>query len=479
MSLLTEYEPGSTFGEMFDGDDVRSHYELLAGRLGSSSVADLQARMQLTEATFRNLGITFAVYDNESGLDRTWPIDLIPRIISASDWEIIETGLIQRARALNAFLDDIYIGEQAIIRDGIVPDWLIKSSDGFKRQAFGIKVNGAARCVVAGIDIVRDGDGIYRVLEDNLRVPSGISYVIENRAAMRRAFPILLEEYSVLPVNDYGSMLLRALEFQAPNGVSNPTVVVLTPGVHNSAYFEHAFLARRMGVELVEGRDLLVDDHVVYMRTTRGSVRVDVIYRRIDDDYLDPAGFDRLSILGVPGLMSAVLAGNVAIANPVGNGLADDKAVYTFVPAMINYYLGEEPILLNADTYLMWEPDQRAMAFDRMNDLVFKPVAEAGGAGIVIGTSATDEELAEVRHLVEANPRNFIAQEIIQLSTHPTFTGEKLAPRHIDLRPFVVSGETIEVVKGGLTRVALREGSLIVNSSQGGGSKDTWVLDSD
>ncbi len=478
MSLLTDYDPGGMFEEMFDYGQVRDHYRLLADRLAEFDVEDVRDRMQLTESTFRNLGITFAVYGNESGLDRTWPIDLIPRIISATDWAIIEDGLIQRTRALNAFLDDIYVGEQSIINDGLIPDWVIKSSDGFKRQASGIPVRGAARCVVAGIDLVRDGNGVYRVLEDNLRVPSGISYVIENRAAMKRAFPVLLEQYSVRPVDDYGSMLLRALEWQAPGDDSNPTVVVLTPGVFNSAYFEHAFLARRMGVELVEGRDLVVDDHVVYLRTTHGPQRVDVIYRRIDDDFLDPAVFDRQSVVGIPGLMSAVRAGNVAIANAVGNGVADDKAVYTYVADMVRYYLGEEAILPNVDTYVMWDPDQREMSLGRMEELVFKPVAEAGGKGIVIGRTASTEELEEVRRLVEADPRNYIAQEVVELSTHPTFTGQELAPRHIDLRPFVVTGESIEVVPGGLTRVALREGSLIVNSSQGGGSKDTWVLES-
>ncbi len=477
MSLLDEYRPDDSFGEMFDVDRVREHYSLLADRLSEFTVGDLRDKMQLTESTFRNLGITFAVYGTESGMDRTWPIDLIPRIISAADWAIIEDGLIQRTRALNAFLDDIYVGEQGIVNDGVIPEWILKSSDGFKRQAFGVEVRGGARCVVSGIDIVRDGNGVYRVLEDNLRVPSGVSYVMENRAAMKRAFPHLLDQYSVRSVDDYGSMLLRALEWQAPYGMADPTVVVLTPGVHNSAYFEHAFLARRMGVELVEGRDLAVDDHVVYLRTTRGPQKVDVIYRRIDDEFLDPAMFDRQSVVGVPGLLSAVRAGNVAIANPIGNGVADDKAVYTYVPDMIDYYLGEQVILPNVETYVMWDPDQRARALGRMDELVFKPVAEAGGKGIVIGRSATDKELADVRNLIEADPRNYIAQEVVELSTHPTFTGRELAPRHIDLRPFVVSGEKIEVLPGGLTRVALNEGSLIVNSSQGGGSKDTWVLE--
>ena len=476
MGLLDTYEPGNTFCEMFGDDGVRPHYEQLARRLAALGPGDMDERARLTDSTFRNLGITFAVYGGEEGTERTWPIDLIPRIIPADEWSMVERGLTQRAYALNAFLDDLYVGEAAAINDGIVPSWLVKSSDGFTREAFGINVNGGARCVVAGIDLVRDGDGVYRVLEDNLRVPSGISYVVENRAAMRRAFPLLFERYAIRPVDDYGSMLLEALRFHAP-GVMDPTVVVLTPGAFNSAYFEHAFLARRMGVELVEGRDLVVQDHMVYMRTTRGLVQVDVIYRRIDDRFLDPVLFDRSSMLGAPGLMAAVRAGNVALANAVGNGVADDKAVYAYVPDLVKYYTGEDPILPNAQTYTLWDPDQRAHVLERLDELVVKPVAEAGGYGIVIGRSATDEELAAVRKQIEANPRGYIAQEVVELSTHPTYVKNEIAPRHIDLRPFVVCGEAIKVVPGGLTRVALREGSLIVNSSQGGGSKDTWVLD--
>jgi uncharacterized circularly permuted ATP-grasp superfamily protein len=456
---------------------VRAHYGQLADRLNSLSPADIDERARLTDSTFRNLGITFAVYGGDEGTERTWPIDLVPRIIPAPEWGMVEAGLIQRTRTLNAFLDDLYEGEAAAIRDGIVPEWLVKSSDGYQRQAHGIAVKGGARVAVAGIDIVRDDLGVYRVLEDNLRVPSGISYVIENRAAMRRAFPLLFGQYSIRPVDDYGSMLLEALEYQAPVGVDDPTVVVLTPGPFNSAYFEHAFLARRMGVELVEGRDLLVRDHRVYLRTTAGLEQVHVIYRRIDDEFLDPVVFERSSVLGVPGLMAAIRAGNVAVANAVGNGVADDKAVYPYVPELIRYYTGEDPILPNATTYTLWDPDHRAHVLDRLDQLVVKPVAEAGGYGIVIGRSASDEELEETRANIEANPRGYIAQEVVELSTHPTFAGDGLAPRHIDLRPFIVTGETTRVVAGGLTRVALREGSLIVNSSQGGGSKDTWVLD--
>jgi uncharacterized circularly permuted ATP-grasp superfamily protein len=353
----------------------------------------------------------------------------------------------------------------------------VKSSDGYQREAVGIPVRDGNRITVAGIDIVRDDLGVYRVLEDNLRVPSGISYVVENRAAMRRAFPLLFGRYSIRPVDNYGSMLLEALRFQAPVGVDDATVVVLTPGPFNSAYFEHAFLARRMGVELVEGRDLLVNDHAVFMRTTRGLKPVHVIYRRIDDEFLDPVTFDRSSVLGVPGLMGAMRSGNVTVANAVGNGLADDKAVYAYVPDFVRYYIGEEPILPNTTTYTLWDDDQRAHVLERLDRLVVKPVAEAGGYGIVIGRSASDEEIAKARRAIEENPRGYIAQEVVELSTHPTFVGDKLAARHIDLRPFIVTGETTQVVPGGLTRVALREGSLIVNSSQGGGSKDTWVLD--
>ena len=407
-------------------------------------------------------------------------MDLVPRIIPGDEWGEIERGLAQRVRALNRFLEDIYEGEQASLNDGSVPTWLVKSSDGFCREAIGIRVPNGNRCLVAGIDLVRDADGTYRVLEDNLRNPSGISYVVENRVAMMRVLPQVFGRLPVRPVDHYGQSLLAALQCLAPpSSGGEPTVVVLTPGSYNSAYFEHAFLARQMGVELVEGRDLVVDDHVVAMRTTRGLQRVDVIYRRIDDDFLDPVVFRKDSSIGVPGLMAAARAGNVSIANAVGNGVADDKAVYAFVPDLIQYYLGEPAVLPNCVTYLLWDPDQRQAALDRMDELVFKPVAESGGYGICIGPAATDEELAETRRRVEADPRNYIAQEVVSLSRHPTLVGERMAGRHIDLRPFVLSGKGVEVVPGGLTRVALREGSLIVNSSQGGGSKDTWVLADD
>lgn len=477
MALLDDYSsPG--FCEVFDDGEARAHYAALVERLRSLDGADLAERAAIVDDTFRNLGITFAVYGAEEGIERTWPMDVVPRIITADEWRTVEAGLAQRVRALNAFLEDLYVGDRTAFRDDVIPSWLVTSAQGFVRGAHGIQVVGGVRCVVSGIDLVRDSAGEYRVLEDNLRVPSGISYVLENRAAMRRAFPVVFSRYAVRAVDDYGTILLRALRDLAPTGVSDPTVVVLTPGVYNSAYFEHTFLARSMGVELVEGRDLVVDDHKLYMHTTRGLRRVHVVYRRIDDDFLDPVAFDRASMLGVPGLMSAVAAGTVTLANAVGNGAADDKGVYPFVPAFIRHYLGEEPILRNVDTYLLWEPDQRADVLERLDELVVKPVAEAGGTGIVIGPQATGAELDRVRRQIEDDPRGFIAQEVVQLSTHPTFVEGGLHPRHLDLRPFVVAGSSIDVVPGGLTRVALPEGSLIVNSSQGGGSKDTWVLES-
>jgi uncharacterized circularly permuted ATP-grasp superfamily protein len=476
MALLDGYTTADEFCEVFDDGVARDHYEALVTRLRSMDGADLAERAAMVDDTFRSLGITFAVYGGDEGIERTWPMDVIPRIIAASEWRTIEAGLIQRVRALNAFLEDVYVGDRSVFRDGVIPSWLVTSASGFTRGAHGVRVARGVRCVVSGIDLVRDAEGTFRVLEDNLRVPSGVSYVLENRAAMRRAFPLVFSQYAVRPVDDYGTMLLRALRSLGPHGVGDPTVVVLTPGIYNSAYFEHTFLARSMGVELVEGRDLVVDDHKVYMHTTRGLQQVHVIYRRIDDDFLDPVAFDRTSMLGVPGLMAAVSAGSVTLANAVGNGAADDKGVYPFVPAFIRHYLGEDPILQNVDTYLLWEDDQRRAILDRLDEVVVKPVAEAGGKGIIIGPQATGAELDGIRAEIEADPRNFIAQEVVNLSTHPTLVEGDLHPRHLDLRPFVVAGETVEVVPGGLTRVALPEGSLIVNSSQGGGSKDTWVL---
>lgn len=404
-------------------------------------------------------------------------MNLFPRIIPAREWAVVEQGLAQRVTALNRFLDDLYVGEQAILNDGIVPRRLVTSSDGFKREAVDVSVPHGARCTIAGIDLVRDDQGTYRVLEDNLRNPSGISYVLENRAAMTKLLPTSSPDVAVRSVDHHGRSLLRALRAIAPPACGDePTVVVLTPGVYNSAYFEHAFLARQMGVELVEGRDLVVDDHVVAMRTTEGLERVDVIYRRIDDEFLDPVIFNSESTLGAPGLMAAARAGTVTIANAVGKGAGDDEAVYAFVPELIRYYQNEEPILPNVDTYLLWDDDERRSVLDRLDQLVVKPVAESGGHGIVIGPQANDEEPARAREMITRDPRNWIAQEVVQLSRVPSWTGERFSGRHVDLRPFVLTGESTEVIPGGLTRVAMREGSLIVNSSQGGGSKDTWVL---
>jgi uncharacterized circularly permuted ATP-grasp superfamily protein len=477
--LFDGYDTGGFFDEVVDGTgDPRPHYRSLIRRFDGFTSADLTRRERIRDQAFRSAGITFTVYGEGEGVERTFPLDLVPRVIPAEEWDHIEAGLVQRVTALNRFLDDLYVGERAALHDGVVPRWLVSSSEGFCRPAFGIPVPHGARCLVAGIDLVRDAEGTYRVLEDNLRNPSGVSYVLENRAAMTRVLPGVFDDHRVRPVDHYGTSLLNALRRVAPPSADaiDPTVVVLTPGVYNSAYFEHAFLARQMGVELVEGRDLVVDDHVVAMRTTHGLKRVDVIYRRIDDPFLDPVVFRSDSILGVPGLMSAARSGNVTVANAVGNGVADDKAVYAFVPAMIRYYLGEEPILPNVDTYLLWDADQRQMVLDRLPDLVVKPVAESGGYGMCIGPAATDAELASVAEKIVADPRGFIAQEVVSLSRHPTLVDDRLEGRHIDLRPFVLSGDKVEVIPGGLTRVALRKGSLVVNSSQGGGSKDTWVL---
>ncbi len=475
MGLLESYESGG-FSEIGAADALRPHYSALMERIEHFSPAELEDRVRLCESIFRRQGITFALYGSDEGVERTWPLDLVPRVIPGGEWSHVEAGLSQRVNTLNMFLDDIYVGDQSVINDGIVPRWLVESSEGYMPEVHGVEVPFGSRCAISGIDLVRDDAGVYRVLEDNLRVPSGVSYVMENRVAMTRVLPVAFSRYRVRPVGHYGASLLMALRHAAPSGISDPTIVVLTPGVFNSAYFEHAFLARQLGVELVEGRDLVVRDHSVYMRTTHGLRNVDVIYRRVGDEFIDPVVFRSDSMLGVPGLMSAVRAGTVTLANAIGNGVADDKAVYAFVPDMIRYYLNEEPILPNVKTYLPWEPDQMELILDRIDELVVKPVAEAGGKGIVIGHQSDAKTLESTAEALKQNPRGFIAQEVVQLSTHPTFVDGELSPRHIDLRPFVLSGEHIEVIPGGLTRVALRKGSLIVNSSAGGGSKDTWVL---
>jgi len=472
------YERALGFDEAVDAEcRLRPHYAAVFRELSRLSASELASRERLRDSIFRRLGITFAVYGDAGGLERTWPMDLVPRIIPAAEWTVVERGLAQRVRALNLFLDDLYTGEAAVLHDGIVPRRLVVSSDGFMREAVGIRVPHGARCLVAGIDLVRDADGIYRVLEDNLRTPSGISYVLENRAALTRVMPTLSANHRIRPVHHYASSLRESLHAISPRAArSSPRLVVLTPGIFNSAYFEHAFLARQLGAELVEGRDLVVEDHKVYARTTKGLERVDVIYRRVDDAFVDPAIFRPDSLLGVPGLMGALRAGNVGLANSLGCGVADDKAIYPYVPALIRYYLGEAAILPNVDTYLLWERDQCEAALARLDELVIKPVSASGGYGIVIGPQASAEQLEICRKEIERDPRAWIAQELVQLSSHPTLIDGKLEPRRIDLRPFVLAGERIEVIPGGLTRVALPRGSFVVNSSQGGGSKDTWVL---
>jgi uncharacterized circularly permuted ATP-grasp superfamily protein len=476
--LFEGYVHDGFFDEVFDADGtVRPHYARLVERLEELSADELARRERLRDASFRSQGITFTVYGEDEGIERTFPMDLAPRIIPAAEWDEIERGLVQRVTALNRFLDDLYDGERAALHDRIVPRSLVATASGFQRGAFGIPIPHGARCLVAGIDLVRDAEGRYRVLEDNLRNPSGISYVLENRVAMTRVLPVAFARYRVRAVNHYSTLLHNALDHVAPSAAASPTVVVLTPGVYNSAYFEHTFLARQMGIELVEGRDLVVDDHVLHMRTTRGLQRVDVVYRRIDDEFLDPVVFRPDSLLGVPGLMAAARAGNVTIANAVGNGVADDKAFYAYVPDLIRYYLGEEPILANVDTYLCADPEHLEVVLERLDQLVVKPVDASGGYGLLMGPTASDEELEVFRKQLAADPRGYIAQEVVSLSRHPTLVGDHLEGRHVDLRPFVITGETTEVLPGGLTRVALRKGSLIVNSSQGGGSKDTWVLE--
>jgi uncharacterized circularly permuted ATP-grasp superfamily protein len=471
--LFEDYELEKAFDEMFGRDDSpREPYAALFERLRLLTNDEFAERCATRDRSFRDQGITFSL----SGEERPFPLDLVPRVISADEWSIIERGVAQRVRALEMFLADVY-GAGECFEAGIIPRRLIASSAHFHREAVGINPPNGVRVHVSGIDLIRDEHGTFRVLEDNLRTPSGISYVVENRRAMSQVFPELFASHRVLPVGGYPARLLEALRAAAPGGVDDPTVVVLTPGMYNAAYFEHSFLARQMGVELVEGRDLVCRNNIVRMRTTTGERRVHVIYRRIDDEFLDPVHFRADSALGVAGLLNAARAGEVTIANAVGNGVADDKLVYSYVPALIRYYLGEEPILPNVHTYRLDDPEVRADVLGRLDDLVLKPVDASGGYGLVIGPQASDEQLAELRDAIVADPRAWIAQEVVQLSTSPTHANGRFQPRHIDLRPFAVNdGERVWVAPGGLTRVALPKGSLVVNSSQGGGSKDTWVL---
>lgn len=465
--------PRTAFDEYLDGEVAR--HPLLVNRLEEFTYQGLSERQQQAETRLREKGITFAVYGHRDGTEKVWPFDIVPRPISQSEWVTIESGLKQRIRALNLFLDDIY-GAQKILNDGVVPRELVFTAKTYRPQMQGFRPPKGVWTHVTGTDLVRHNDGKIYVLEDNLRCPSGVSYVLENRELMKRVLPEVFQGSSIAPVEDYGERLLATLHQTVPPGVEHPVAVLLTPGVYNSAYFEHCFLAQQMGIELVSGGDLVVKDGYVCMRTTHGLERVDVIYRRIDDDFLDPKCFRPDSHLGVPGLMEAYLAGRVTLANAPGTGVADDKAVYAWVPKIIRYYLGEDAILPNVPTYVCEDPSECKYVLEHLSELVIKPTNESGGYGIVMGPRATKEELDEVAGLIRANPRNYIAQPMLTLSTVPTVVDQQLASRHVDLRPFILYGDDIFVLPGGLTRVALREGSMVVNSSQGGGSKDTWVL---
>ncbi len=473
---FTNYQLDGAYDEMFAANGaVRPQYQALYQRLLELPAVALQQRQQVADITFMNQGITFTVYGDDEGTERIFPYDLLPRIITNAEWAVIEKGLTQRITALNLFLNDIY-HEGRIITEQIIPRELVYTCRHYRREMRGLRVPRGIYISVVGTDLVRLTDGSFAVLEDNLRVPSGVSYMLANRQVMKRVFPLLFGDYGVRPVDSYGQALLATLRALAPQQRSDPTIVLLTPGVYNSAYFEHTFLARQMGIELVEGRDLLVHNNVVYMRTTAGLRRVDVIYRRVDDDFLDPLAFRTDSILGVAGLLNAYRAGNVALANAIGTGVADDKALYAFVPAMIRFYLSEEPILANVETYLLADPAQRAYVLEHLDTLVVKAVGESGGYGMLIGPHSTAAQREEFRWRIMAEPRNYIAQPTLTLSRAPCFINSQVEARHVDLRPYILYGDQITIVPGGLTRVALQRGSLVVNSSQGGGSKDTWVL---
>lgn len=476
-TLLNNYHlHPDVWDEMCSNETIRAQYQAFVEAINGLPPEEMTRKDEQAKKLFMSQGITFTVYSSGEGIEKIFPFDVVPRIITAPEWLHIEEGIQQRLKALNIFLTDIY-HQQFIIKDGIIPAKLIYSCPNFLREMVNVDVPFDIYTHISGVDLIRDNDGQFYVLEDNLRTPSGVSYMLENRSMTYRIFPDLIPKNNVLPVKDYPDRLLRNLLLLSNRQNSNPTVVLLTPGMYNSAYFEHTTLARLMGIELVEGRDLVVDNHTVFMKTTRGLQKVDVIYRRVDDEFIDPLAFRPDSMLGVPGIYWAYRKGNVAIVNAMGNGVADDKAVYSYVPDMIRYYLNEEPILKNVPTYQMADPEKRAMVFANMQKMVIKKTNESGGYGMLIGNSATEEQMADFRKAVEADPRSFIAQPIINLSSAPCYINGELQPRRVDLRPFALYGpEGIDIVPGGLTRVALREGSLVVNSSQGGGSKDTWVL---
>ena len=454
---------------------VRPHYQGFADWLERTPAEKIAQKREEAERAFHRVGITFAVYGEDAGTERLIPFDIVPRIIHAAEWRLLEQGLKQRVKALNLFLSDIY-HEQSILKAGVMPAERVLGNSQYRREMQGIHVPGGIYAHIAGVDVVRVAEGEYFVLEDNLRVPSGVSYMLENRKMMMRLFPELFARQAIMPVEHYPNMLLENLRGVAPAGEEHPEVALLSPGAHNSAYFEHAFLAQQMGVELVEGQDLFVQNNAVFMRTTRGPKRVHVVYRRVDDDFLDPLAFRSDSMLGVPGLFAAYRAGKVTLANAIGTGVADDKSIYPFVPEMIRFYLTEEPILNNVPTYQLHKKDDLSYCLEHLAELVVKEVHGAGGYGMLVGPAASSAECDAFRARILAQPEKYIAQPTLALSTCPTFTASGLAPRHIDLRPYVLSGKTVNLAPGGLTRVALREGSLVVNSSQGGGTKDTWVM---
>ncbi|MCR9104402.1 MAG: circularly permuted type 2 ATP-grasp protein [Gammaproteobacteria bacterium] len=474
----SQYDPGDFYDETISSPgNARAVARSLVSHVEANSMRKLQSVQQAANLAIQQMGISFTVYSEGENIDRAWPFDVLPRIISLNEWKSVEAGLVQRLTALNMFINDLY-NKRKVIKDGIVPSELIDSSPSYFKQCMGAKPRYGVWAHICGTDLVRDGDGRFYVLEDNLRVPSGVSYMLENRAVSKRVLPQLFDKYSIEPVGDYPSKLFDMLASLSPRRVKKPEIAVLTPGIYNSAYFEHAYLAQRMGAELVEGSDLVVDsDDNVFMRTIRGLERLDVIYRRINDDYMDPEVFVPTSLLGTPGLFRAWRNGKVGMANAPGSGLADDKVIYTYVPQIIKYYLDEDPILPNVPSYLCNDPKQMKYVLDNLKSLVVKPAAESGGYGMLIGPKSTRAEREKMAALIKKNPRNYIAQPTLALSTAATLCGRSIEPRHLDLRPFVLQGKESYVTAGGLTRVALRKGSLVVNSSQGGGSKDTWIVD--
>jgi uncharacterized circularly permuted ATP-grasp superfamily protein len=473
---FSNYDPGQFYDELFESCGVpRADAQTLIDRIESLTMPELQRRQRAAQSALFKMGVTFNVYSDDQGTEKIFPFDIVPRIVSASEWATLDKGLRQRIEALNQFLADIY-GDQKIIKDKIIPAELIESASGFHKVCMGLKPPKGIWCHITGSDLVRDRNGNWLVLEDNLRCPSGVSYVLENRRVMKSTFPQVFQQVPIRPVEEYPGRLLDTLTNLVPDHITDPTVALLSPGIYNSAYFEHSFLAQQMGVELVEGRDLVVVDGFLQMRTTKGLRRVDVLYRRIDDDFIDPTAFRSDSLLGIPGLMDVYRQGRLGLANALGTGVADDKVIYAYVPEMIRYYLNEEPLLSNVPTYLCLDPKQQAHVLQNLDKLVVKAANESGGYGMLIGPHATPEEREEFALKIKANPRNYIAQPTLDLSRVPTLIEDEFQGCHVDLRPYILYGKDIFVNPGGLTRVALKKGSLVVNSSQGGGSKDTWVI---